>query len=160
MLLLPHDPFGGSAEGIKFACRRYAPRFWGEAKRRSPAPPCAGYFTPPELHFVQANASAPVAAAFAAGEETVSPTESGGTIAYSIGNGDPLSGNRALAAARDTGGSVVAVTDEEIRNATAQFAVRAGACVEPASATTLAGVQELADKINESGRNRVEEESA
>lgn len=106
----------------------------------------AGVLTkPPELHFVQANSSAPVAAAFAAGEETVSPTESGGTIAYSIGNGDPPSGNRALAAARDTGGSVVAVTDEEIRNATAQFAVRAGACVEPASATTLAGVQELAD---------------
>jgi hypothetical protein len=41
----PTRPLVGSAEGIKFACRRYAPRFRGEPKRRSPAPPCAGYFT-------------------------------------------------------------------------------------------------------------------
>ncbi|WP_247730739.1 threonine synthase [Halovivax limisalsi] len=98
----------------------------------------------PELHFVQAAPSAPIAEAYAAGAETVSPTDGGGTIAYSIGNGDPPSGNRALTAARDTGGSVTAVTDDEIRTATAAFAARAGACVEPASATTLAGARTLA----------------
>jgi threonine synthase len=99
----------------------------------------------PELHFVQAAPSAPIAAAFAAGEEAVTPTDGGGTVAYSIGNGDPPSGNRALAAARDTGGSVVAVTDDEIRTATGEFATKAGACVEPASATTLAGARRLVD---------------
>ncbi|MCD2204583.1 threonine synthase [Halobacterium sp. KA-6] len=99
----------------------------------------------PTLHFVQAASSAPIAAAFADDENTVSPIKGGGTIAYSIGNGDPPSGNRALAAARDTGGRVVAVTDDEIRAATAELAARAGACVEPASATTLAGTWNLVD---------------
>lgn len=100
--------------------------------------------SPPGLHFVQAASSAPIAAAFAAGEKTVSPTEGGGTIAYLNGKRDPPSGNRALAAARDTGGSVVAVSDEEIRTATAELAARAGVCVEPASAAALAGARNLA----------------
>jgi threonine synthase len=41
---------------------------------------------------------------------------------------------------------VVSVTDDEIRAAQRRFAVDGGFCVEPASATTLAGVSRLAER--------------
>jgi threonine synthase len=98
----------------------------------------------PRLYFVQAAACAPIAAAFARGDESVARVEGGETIAYSIANADPPSGVRTLAAARDTGGSVLAVDDDEIRAARRRFARDAGLTVEPASATTLAAAERLA----------------
>lgn len=97
---------------------------------------------PPKLCFVQAAACAPIAEAFARGDETVTAVEGGETIAYSIANADPPSGNRALAAARATDGAVVAVDDPAIERAGERFA-GAGLAVEPASATTLAAVEPL-----------------
>ena len=104
---------------------------------------------PPRLCLVQTATADPLTRAFEAGaaEPTpLSPDETGETIAHSIGNPDPPSGARALAAVRDTGGAVVSVTDDEIRAAQRRFAVDGGFCVEPASATTLAGVSRLADR--------------
>jgi len=98
----------------------------------------------PRLCFVQAAACAPIADAYESGAEEVTATTAGETIAYSIANPDPPSGNRALAAARETDGAVVAVGDDEIREAKAALASRAGACVEAASATSLAGARRLA----------------
>ncbi|WP_224448177.1 threonine synthase [Haloprofundus salilacus] len=99
----------------------------------------------PRLYFAQAAACAPIAEAFAAGDESVSAVDGGETIAYSIANADPPSGTRALAAARETGGGVVAVTDEEIRAARRTIAERGGLSVESASATSLAAIRRLAD---------------
>lgn len=96
----------------------------------------------PKLCFVQAAACAPIAEAFARGDETVTAVDGGETIAYSIANADPPSGNRALAAARATDGAVVAVDDAAIERAGERFA-GAGLAVEPASATTLAAVERL-----------------
>nr|WP_149785178.1 threonine synthase [Halorubrum aquaticum] len=104
---------------------------------------------PPRLCLVQTAAADPLTRAFEDGATDptpMSPDETGETIAHSIGNPDPPSGARALAAVRDTGGAVVSVTDDEIRTARRQFAVEGGFCVEPASATTLAGVSRLADR--------------
>jgi len=101
---------------------------------------------PPRLYFVQAAACAPIAEAFARGEEAVTPVEAGETVAYSIANADPPSGNRALAAARATDGAVVAVDDTAIERAVTQFAESAGLTVEPASATTLAAVDTLVER--------------
>ncbi|CQR52513.1 threonine synthase [Haloferax massiliensis] len=104
---------------------------------------------PPRLCLVQTATADPLTRAFEAGETDptpLSPDETGDTIAHSIGNPDPPSGARALAAVRDTNGAVVSVTDDEIRTAQRRFAVDAGFCVEPASATTLAGVSRLADR--------------
>ncbi|AZH25329.1 threonine synthase [Haloplanus aerogenes] len=98
----------------------------------------------PKLCFVQSAACDPIAAAFRAGDDAVSPTTPGDTIAYSIANPDPPSGTRALAAARATDGAVVSVTDDEIRDARARLARDAGLCVETASATSLAGARRLA----------------
>ncbi|MFT4885501.1 MAG: threonine synthase, partial [Natronomonas sp.] len=101
----------------------------------------------PRLYFVQTAACAPIAEAFATGAETVSPIEGGGdeTIAYSIANADPPSGNRALRAVRETGGSVIAVDDEEIREAQRELATEAGLTVEASSAVPLAGARDLAE---------------
>nr|WP_049911434.1 threonine synthase [Halorubrum lipolyticum] len=103
----------------------------------------------PRVCLVQTAAADPLTRAFEAGatEPTpMSPDETGETIAHSIGNPDPPSGARALAAVRDTGGAVVSVTDDEIRAAQRRFAVDGGFCVEPASAATLAGVSRLAER--------------
>ena len=100
----------------------------------------------PRLYFVQAAACAPIAAAWDRGDETVSPVEGGETVAYSIANADPPSGNRILSAAAATGGGVIAVEDEAILAARDAIARRAGLSVETASATVLAGARALADR--------------
>jgi threonine synthase len=102
--------------------------------------------TPPRLYFVQAAACAPIAEAFERGDETVAPVEAGETVAYSIANADPPSGARTLAAARATGGAVLAVDDEAILDARAALDARAGLHVETACATSLAGARALADR--------------
>ncbi|WP_435117988.1 threonine synthase [Halolamina sp. C58] len=101
--------------------------------------------SPPKLCFVQAAACAPIAEAFARGDDTVTPVEGGETVAYSIANADPPSGTRALAAARATDGAVVAVDDDAIERAGERFA-DAGLAVEPASATTLAALSRLRER--------------
>lgn len=98
----------------------------------------------PPLFFVQAAACSPIADAWARGDETVSPVEGGETVAYSIANRDPPSGNRVLAAAADTGGEVLAVDDEAIVDARRAIAERAGLSVESSCATVLAGARKVA----------------
>jgi threonine synthase len=102
----------------------------------------------PSMYLVQTAESDPITRAFQADESVtpLSPDEVGDTIARSIGNPAPPSGNRALAGVRETDGSVVSVSDEELLAAKRQFAERAGLCVEPASSTTLAGVQRLTER--------------
>ncbi|MFC4249709.1 pyridoxal-phosphate dependent enzyme [Natribaculum luteum] len=97
----------------------------------------------PRLYLVQAAACAPIAEADAAGADAVTPVEGGETVAYSIANADPPSGTRALRAARDTDGAVIAVDDDAIRTAQRVLATQAGLSVEAASATALAGVRKL-----------------
>ncbi|MFC7078957.1 threonine synthase [Halorussus caseinilyticus] len=98
----------------------------------------------PRLYFVQTAACDPIAAAFREGADEVTPDgDPGDTAAYSIANADPPSGTRTLAAARATGGAVLSVPDDEILDAKATLARQAGFCVEPASATTLAGIRRL-----------------
>lgn len=99
----------------------------------------------PPLYFVQAAACDPIAQAHRDGDEEVTPVQPSETVAFSIANGSPPSGNRVLRAARETGGAVVSVPDDEIHEATDRLARRAGLCVEPASATTLAGLRRLAE---------------
>ena len=99
----------------------------------------------PRLYFAQAEAVDPIAQAFRRGDETVSEVEPSDTVAFSISNGSPPSGNRALAAARRTDGGVRSVSEDAIREATGRLASRAGICVEPSSATSLAAIRQLTD---------------
>lgn len=100
--------------------------------------------TIPRLYLVQAAACSPIADAYHAGRSTVDPVEPAETVAYSIANANPPSGNRALAAVEATDGAVLSVTDDEIIDAQRRLSRRAGRRVEPASATTLAGLDALA----------------
>ncbi len=104
---------------------------------------------PPRLYLVQTATADPITQAFETGatEPTaLSPDETGETIAHSIGNPDPPSGTRALAAVRETDGAVVSVSDAEIQSAQRRFAVDGGFCVEPAAATPLAGLTRLSER--------------
>jgi len=62
------------------------------------------------------------------------------TVATAIRIGKPARGDEALAAARDSGGFIDMVTDEEILSAYHLVASREGTFCEPASAASLAGV--------------------
>ena len=97
----------------------------------------------PRLYLVQAAGCDPIARAYREGAAEVTAITADDTVAYSIANADPPSGTRALAAARDTGGAVVSVDDDAISDAKRRLASEAGFCVEPASATALAGIRAL-----------------
>jgi threonine synthase len=100
----------------------------------------------PAVYFAQAAACAPIAEAWTRGEESVAAVDGGQTVAYSIANSDPPSGNRVLAAARATGGGVVSVDDSAILDARADLASQAGLFVESSCATALAGTRELVER--------------
>ncbi|WP_331233715.1 threonine synthase [Natronorarus salvus] len=100
----------------------------------------------PRLYAVQAAACDPIVRAFEAGETAVSGIEKRETVAYSIANADPPSGNRALAALRATDGGAVSVREDEIREAQRRFARDGGFRVEASSAVTLAGVSRLRER--------------
>lgn len=100
----------------------------------------------PRLYLAQAAGCAPVAAAWDRGADEVTRVEPSGTVAYSIANANPPSGSRALAAARETGGSVLAVDDEAILGCRRLLAERAGLFVETSCATPLAAARELAGR--------------
>lgn len=100
---------------------------------------------PPRLYLAQAAGCAPIAAAYDRGDDEVTRIEPSETVAYSIANADPPSGTRALAAARETGGAVLAVDDEAILDCRRLLAERAGLFVETSCATPLAAARDLAD---------------
>jgi threonine synthase len=101
---------------------------------------------PPRLYLAQAAGCAPIAAAYDRGDDEVTRVEPSATVAYSIANADPPSGARALAAARETGGAVLAVDDDAILDCRRLLAERAGLFVETSCATPLAAARELADR--------------
>ncbi len=91
----------------------------------------------------QAAGCAPVAAAFAAGQETCRPVKPS-TIAKSLAIGDPADGPYALELARRTGGTIEAVSDEEIREGIALLARTTGIFTETAGGVTVAVLAKLA----------------
>ena len=92
----------------------------------------------PRLIGVQAEGSAAIANAFHAGQEVVTPV-SAKTIADSISVDLPRDGVRAVHAARETGGTYITVSDDEILNAIAELG-KMGVFAEPAGATAYAGL--------------------
>ncbi|HUG34311.1 MAG TPA: threonine synthase [Anaerolineales bacterium] len=92
----------------------------------------------PRLIGVQAEGSAAISNAFHGNTETIIPV-SAKTIADSISVDLPRDGVRAVRAAKETGGSYVNVSDEEILNAIAELG-RVGVFAEPAGAAAYAGM--------------------
>jgi threonine synthase len=92
----------------------------------------------PRIFGVQAEGSAAIANAFHAGTETIISV-SASTLADSISVDLPRDGVRAVRAARDTGGSYIIVSDDDILSAIAALG-RVGIFAEPAGATSYAGL--------------------
>ncbi len=68
------------------------------------------------------------------------PVEAPETVATAIRIGKPASGDQALAAAAESGGTIDSVTDEEILGAYRMLAATEGVFCEPASAASVAGL--------------------
>jgi threonine synthase len=96
----------------------------------------------PRIIGVQADGSAAISNAFHAGTETITPV-SATTIADSISVDMPRDGVRAVRAAKETGGTYVNVSDEEILKAIVELG-KLGVFAEPAGATAYAGLVKAA----------------
>ena len=90
----------------------------------------------PRMNGAQAEGCSPVARAFADGHEICRPVKPN-TIAKSLAIGNPADGPYALELARSTGGSVDAVSDDEIREGIALLAQTTGVFRRPPAASRL-----------------------
>lgn len=100
----------------------------------------------PALVGVQAEGAAPLAEAFRAGARAAADVHAATprTFADSIAVGRPRDATKALRAARETGGEILAVPDDAIREAMRRLAGEAGVFAEPAGAAAFAGLLALA----------------
>jgi threonine synthase len=99
--------------------------------------------TPPVMNGAQALGCGPVAAAWDAKLDFVSPVKPD-TIAKSLAIGNPADGLFALDVARATGGAVTAVTEEEIVEGIELLARTTGIFTETAGGVTTATLAKLA----------------
>jgi threonine synthase len=98
----------------------------------------------PNFIGVQASGCAPIAEAYASGNAAYTPAPpNSSSIAQSINNPAPPGGNILLKLIRQLKGSIISVSDEEIRSAQILLAQEEGLFCLPASATTLAGLLKL-----------------
>jgi threonine synthase len=98
----------------------------------------------PKLVAAQSAAAAPIVAAFENGLADIEPVVAGRTVAESIQVGNPISlGWRALAALRESNGTAVALSDDEILEAQLLIGSLAGVFAEPAAATSVAAAKKL-----------------
>jgi threonine synthase len=97
------------------------------------------------MNGAQAEGCSPVASAFAGGHDVCRPVKPN-TIAKSLAIGNPADGPYALDLARRTGGSVDAVSDEEIRAGIGLLAETTGVFTETAGGVTTAVLAKLAER--------------
>jgi threonine synthase len=97
----------------------------------------------PKMTGIQASGSAPVAQAIKSNSQTITPVTKPETIATAIRIGAPVSWKKAVNAIRDSNGTAETVTDEEILVAQKLLARVEGIFVEPASASSIAGLMKL-----------------
>jgi threonine synthase len=97
----------------------------------------------PKITGIQAEGAAPVVQAYRKGFEDVVPVENPETVATAIRIGAPVSAPKTLQAVRESDGQMEFVSDAEILAAQKMLAQREGIGVEPASASTIAGLKKL-----------------
>jgi threonine synthase len=99
---------------------------------------------PPAMSGAQAEGCSPVAQAYDAGWEVCKPVRPE-TIAKSLAIGNPADGPYALELARQSGGSVTAVSDDEVREGIRLLAETTGIFTETAGGVTTATLRKLAE---------------
>lgn len=106
----------------------------------------------PRMTGIQAEGAKPIVDAIKRGLERFVPVENPETIATAIRIGNPVNGPKALRAIRRSGGTAESVRDEEIVEAQKLLAKMEGIGVEPASASSVAGLRKLLE-MGEVGRD-------
>jgi len=99
----------------------------------------------PKMTGIQAEGACPIVKAIKSGAEAITPEENPETVATAIRIGNPVNARKALLAIRESGGTAESVTDEEIIEAQKDLARLEGIGVEPASATSVAGLKKLVE---------------
>jgi threonine synthase len=99
----------------------------------------------PTMNGAQAEGCSPVAQAFEAGWDICKPVKPD-TIAKSLAIGNPADGPYALELARRSGGTVDAVTDDEVRAGIRLLAETTGIFTETAGGVTTATLAKLAER--------------
>ncbi|QSG04291.1 Threonine synthase and cysteate synthase [Natranaeroarchaeum sulfidigenes] len=99
----------------------------------------------PKLTGVQAEGAAPMVEAVEEGNDEIRRWDHVETRATAIRIGNPVNAPKALPGIRETGGTAVAVSDDEITDAQRSLAEE-GVGVEPASAASIAGLRKLRDQ--------------
>jgi threonine synthase len=99
----------------------------------------------PKLTGAQAAGAAPMVEAIEEGYDETRRWEDVETRATAIRIGNPVNAPKALPGIRETGGTAVAVSDEEITEAQSELAGE-GVGVEPASAASIAALHKLRDR--------------
>jgi threonine synthase len=97
----------------------------------------------PKMTGIQAKGSAPIVRAIKTNSDEIIPVEKPETIATAIRIGAPVSWKKAVNAIRESHGTAETVTDEEILDAQKMLARIEGIFVEPASASSIAGLKKL-----------------
>jgi len=97
----------------------------------------------PKMTGIQAEGAAPIARAIKTGKNEITPINEPETIATAIRIGAPVSWKKAVRAIRESGGTAETVTDKEILEAQKMLARTEGLFVEPASASSIAGLKKL-----------------
>jgi threonine synthase len=97
----------------------------------------------PRLIAVQPEGCAPVVRAFAAGAGTVSAWEGARTVALGLRVPAPFAGALILRAVRESGGTAIAVGEEELLDGMSALAADAGCLACPEGGATLAALRRL-----------------
>ena len=100
----------------------------------------------PKMTGIQAEGAKPIVDAFVKGEKEIIPEEHPETIATAIRIGAPVNYPKAMDAIYSSNGYADYVSDEEITSAQKLLAQTEGIFVEPASASSIAGLIKLIDK--------------
>ena len=96
----------------------------------------------PKMIGVQAEGAAPIAEAVAE-QADMRPWPEPNTVASAIRIGNPVSWRKALAAIKESGGTALTVSDDEILRAREELATKEGLLVEAASAAPAAALKKL-----------------
>lgn len=100
----------------------------------------------PKMTGIQAAGAAPIVNAIRKGLKKFVPVKKPETIATAIRIGNPVNGQKAIRAIRESGGTAETVTDKEIVDAQKLLARLEGIGVEAASASTVAGLKKLVEQ--------------
>ncbi|MCE8427683.1 MAG: threonine synthase [Candidatus Methanoperedens sp.] len=98
----------------------------------------------PKMTGIQAEGASPIVRAIKNDADAITVESKPETIATAIRIGNPVNAIKALIAIRESGGTAETVTDDEIIRAQHELASFEGIGVEPASASSIAGLRKLA----------------